>query len=193
MKTYFALLIIFISTIAFGQKDDPKDYIEEGFVVLKDNTSDTIRGKVRERNSFVAAQLNTWLMHPDGSFVKYKTRDVRAVGIGQDLYYKKDKMPGGAPGALLKVGVRGKVTCYEMHSSMDVTYYLQKEGDKKARTITTAPKRNTFKDQKKLAKYFTDDQEIYQKVKSKEYDCSMTPRIVREYNERHPTSGNGIN
>jgi len=47
MKTYFALLIIFISTIAFGQKDDPKDYIEEGFVVLKDNTSDIIRGKVQ--------------------------------------------------------------------------------------------------------------------------------------------------
>lgn len=177
---------------AHAQKD-PEDFTLDGFVVLKDNPTDTIFGKVNERSTHFMEHLNAWLMHPDGEIRKHKRKDLLAVGKGNELFIVKEKIPKGYGSQLLKVEVRGAMTCYALHNSAGATFFLMKEGQEKMQVLRDIPKgTNSFKDQKKMAKYFVDDPEIYAKVKSKEYSPNLAPAVVREYNSRHPHTGNGL-
>jgi len=177
---------------AYAQKD-PEDFDIDGFVVLKENPNDTIFGKVNDRSTHLMEHTNAWLMHPDGEIRKHKRKDLLAVGKGNKLFIVKDKIPKGYGSQLLQVDVRGAMTCYTLHNSAGATFFLMKEGQEKMQVLRDIPKgANSFKDQKKMAKYFLDDPEIYAKVKSKEYTPNLAPAVVREYNSRHADSSNGL-
>ena len=185
------LTFIFCVCFFFTYAQDPDDFTLDGFVVLKGET-DTLFGKLKERNTHLMEHTNAWMMHPNGNIQKYKRKELSAVGMGNDLFIVKEKIKGYGT-QLLKVGARGTITLYELHNSSGATYFLMKEGQAKGPyVITDMPKGRGYKDQKKMKKYFADDSELYEKIDAKKYTPALTPAAVREYNERHPDSSNGL-
>ena len=189
MKPMLIWMSVLLCLPAFAQKAE--DFTVDGFIVMSGST-DTIVGKVKERNSYLGEQFGVWFMFPDGRMEKVKRKELSAMGMGDDLFLvRKFK---GAGLMMYHVVVPGAVTLYEVVMSQDEpTYYLMKEGQDKVQMITLTPKGRGYKDQKKLRKYFADDAELYQKLDDKALTPPLLPQIVRTYNERHSHAGNGLN
>lgn len=120
MKKLLTLALVLAVTCTFAQNTE--DYTLDGWVLRKDSPNDTIFGKVKDRSTHMMEHINAKLLQDDGEVHKHKRKDLLAVGRGTDLYIVKEKIPKGYGTQLLKVDVRGTITCYALHTDQGATF-----------------------------------------------------------------------
>lgn len=185
MKRITLLTLILLFSVSVDlHAQDPSEFDREGFIVMMES-GDTIHGKLKRRNAEWADHADVWFMFEDGRMEKIDKKTISAYKIDHSLFVYKELSP--IQKRLLLVLETGTVTLYEQHLGMSASnYWLMKDGQK---NMYPLPEEST---NGKIKKYFKDDPVIVEKLKKKEYNMSSIRRVVREYNERHPSSGSGI-
>ncbi len=186
-------IVLSISQSAFSQKD-----YREGYIVT--NKGDTLFGKVKDRkvrtfNSVLYDKIR--FKQPKSGWFPKKYRPAEILGYGyDDMHFRS--LPFTSEGNLfrptttfaygelyfVKIVIDGRLSLIESEYIDDETGYITSKLYLKKKDEMTYALVPMISFRKKMAEYFSDVDEIKEKIQSREYRLRDIREIVREYNEQ---------